>query len=383
MFGQNDEPCTTKANVSKPFRKGCTYPRGMSLQAGKAAKSFRPARAAIAFTFLAFAHAAGVQAQTIQTYLKGNYLTAVNGGGLGDPSGGSPNPIDTNRTTVNSWETFNLVPIFGEVNTYAIQTVNGNYVTAVNGGGIGCPNNDTCPIHTDAVTPGPWEQFQFIPLPGAKFAIKTGNKMNYLTATNGGGIGGPNTMPIHTDATTISSWEKFKINLPPLLSFPYIEFTTYTGGDDLRSSSGALASITEIGPNMQYAVQTLSPTLNNGMSYGNDTTHTVVLALPNPVLGYGAQDISESIDAVRIALVQGSGISPDNWDLEGLTVKLLTGPTEATSEHIVCVLNLGYFGPGDHGENPAIARLKGAPGQTSVLLSAPDVTSAGPGCFTR
>jgi hypothetical protein len=38
-----------------------------------------------------------------------------------------------------------------------IRTVTGHYVTAVNGGGVGGPN--TVPIHTEATEIGPWETF--------------------------------------------------------------------------------------------------------------------------------------------------------------------------------------------------------------------------------
>jgi hypothetical protein len=38
-----------------------------------------------------------------------------------------------------------------------IRTVNGHYVTAVNGGGVGGPK--TVPIHTDATEIGPCETF--------------------------------------------------------------------------------------------------------------------------------------------------------------------------------------------------------------------------------
>ena len=45
----------------------------------------------------------------------------------------------------------------------AIRTINGNYVTAVNGGGMGEAANKL-PIHTDATRASTWEQFMLVPI---------------------------------------------------------------------------------------------------------------------------------------------------------------------------------------------------------------------------
>lgn len=46
----------------------------------------------------------------------------------------------------------------------AIRTVNGNYLTAVNGGGMGEAANKL-PLHTDATIASTWEQFMLVPIP--------------------------------------------------------------------------------------------------------------------------------------------------------------------------------------------------------------------------
>lgn len=46
----------------------------------------------------------------------------------------------------------------------AIRTSGGNYVTAVNGGGMGEAANQL-PIHTDATSVGGWERFIIVPVP--------------------------------------------------------------------------------------------------------------------------------------------------------------------------------------------------------------------------
>jgi hypothetical protein len=88
---------------------------------------------------------------------------------------------------------------------YAIQTVNGYYMNATNGGGV----FGAGAIHTDATKIDAWETFNLIPLGDGKYAIQTING-NYLTALSGGGIGGGQ-VTIHTDATKIDAWEKFKL----------------------------------------------------------------------------------------------------------------------------------------------------------------------------
>lgn len=142
----------------------------------------------------------------------GNYLTMVNGGGLGGPnSGPGAVALHTDATKVGPWEIFQLEWIDGE--HFAIRTFNGNYLTAVNAGGIGGPNNRTCPVHTDAVASGPWERLYLSYNPRTKQATLQTADGHYLTAVNGGGVGGPNTTPIHTDATAIGPWEKFSIEV--------------------------------------------------------------------------------------------------------------------------------------------------------------------------
>jgi len=152
-----------------------------------------------------------------------HFVTAVNGGGLGGPdSGHGVVALHTDATTATEWETFELViltggpEIYAPNTTFALKTFSGNYVTAVNSGGVGGPNDASCPIHTDATQIGDWEQYLFnVDYSAAPptVTIQTWN-LNYLTAVNGGGIGGPNDVPVHTDATTTSIWETFSVQIP-------------------------------------------------------------------------------------------------------------------------------------------------------------------------
>lgn len=146
----------------------------------------------------------------------GYFLTAVDGGGLGGPNNTGV-ALHSDARERSTWETFQLI-LVQEGSWYALQTSSGhNYVTAVNGGGVGGPNNSKCPFHTDLRSnerPGTWETFTlvYVDEPAGKVALRTENG-NYVTAVNGGGTGGPNTTPIHTDAVRVSDWEKWHLVL--------------------------------------------------------------------------------------------------------------------------------------------------------------------------
>jgi len=162
-----------------------------------------------------------------------NMLTAVNGGGLGGPdSGPGVVALHTDATSAAAWETFRLIlqpgsPPIGPGMRFALQTSSGvNYLTAVNGGGVGGPNDATCPIHTDATSAGAWEIFTLLVddsvnpptvqiMPFTALPLTGGH---YLTAVNGGGVGGPNTQPVHTDATSVGAWEQFSFSAPAPVS---------------------------------------------------------------------------------------------------------------------------------------------------------------------
>jgi hypothetical protein len=143
----------------------------------------------------------------------GNFFTVVNNGGLANQNAA----IQTYMTTVTNFEKFKICNIStsqspGAPFTFALQTFNGNYVTAVNGGGMGGPNDSSSPIHTDQTAIGGWETLTFEPQSDGTYAILTSSGY-YLTATNGGGVGeAANLFPIHTDATAIGPWETLTLS---------------------------------------------------------------------------------------------------------------------------------------------------------------------------
>ena len=133
---------------------------------------------------------------TIQTF-DGHFLTAVDGGGH------TTNAIQSDRTVASTWEKFQLVPAGDSIHV-GLRTSNGNYLTAVGGGGQA--NADA--IHTDATVLSTWEEFRIYYTPSALIEVISGN---YLTAVNGGGR---TTEALHTNATIsgVGSWEDFRIS---------------------------------------------------------------------------------------------------------------------------------------------------------------------------
>jgi hypothetical protein len=148
----------------------------------------------------------------IQTQ-NGHLLTAVNGGGFGDPKSAPHGvAISTGATTAGPFETFTFVWVNKAANTFALKTHDGHFVTAVNGGGIGGPDSEQAPVHTDATEFETWGRFTITLLPDNIHAtIRTADGRHFLSAVNGGGVGGSNRGPFHTDADTMGAAAIFKL----------------------------------------------------------------------------------------------------------------------------------------------------------------------------
>jgi hypothetical protein len=132
----------------------------------------------------------------------GHYLTAVNGGGMGEAA--NVLPLHTDAGKLGPWEQFKIR--FHSDGFCTIQTQNGHYLTAVNGGGIADSHNI---VSTDRNAIRSWETFTIEHVGKGLFAFRTA-KGTYLTAVGGGGKGeAANKLPLHTDATKIGGWEKF------------------------------------------------------------------------------------------------------------------------------------------------------------------------------
>jgi hypothetical protein len=152
---------------------------------------------------LAYAQSSTLPGEFAFRTKKGFYLTAVTGGGRSDAP-----TIITQATTGGPWEKFRIVVADPSINAFdkSFQTATGNYVTAVNGGGM---TSDA--LHTDATQIRGWEQFRMNDLSllnsGATYyELYTIGKRD-VTAV---GAGGQFEDAIHTDATNVGTWEEFR-----------------------------------------------------------------------------------------------------------------------------------------------------------------------------
>jgi hypothetical protein len=132
----------------------------------------------------------------------GHYLTAVEGGGMGEAA--NTLPVHTDAKKVGPWEQFKVR--FHNDGHCTIQVPSGHYLTAVNGGGVGDPKH---PVSADRTAIRSWETFIIERQGKGLYAFKTA-KGTYLTAVGGGGKGeAANKLPLHTDAQKVAGWEKF------------------------------------------------------------------------------------------------------------------------------------------------------------------------------
>jgi hypothetical protein len=93
------------------------------------------------------------------------YITAVNGGGMGSTGKGRNNSLlTTNATTIRKNQIFYIVPSPYDTSEVAIQTPDRqHYITAIAPCPIGSKTSNTVPFHTNATTVGNWEKFTFVP----------------------------------------------------------------------------------------------------------------------------------------------------------------------------------------------------------------------------
>jgi hypothetical protein len=133
----------------------------------------------------------------------GHYVTASNGGGLGDSANELPLHTDAKKPGIHEQFRIN----FYHDGYCCIQTHKGTYLTAVGGGGICGP--DTHPVHTDKSEVGESEKFTLVTVKPGIYAFQTAAG-TYLSAVGGGGKGeAANKLPLHTDAGRVGGWERF------------------------------------------------------------------------------------------------------------------------------------------------------------------------------
>ncbi len=187
---------------------------------------------------------------------KRTFLTAVNGGGMAEPPTMQPNsiPFHTNATEIGPWEIFTLVP---QGKRYSIQTANGYFITFEQDGNVGDPPgfaSNSIPLRTDATDIGEWETFTLVPHGGKRYAIQTANGC-YLTAVDGGGKAKPawwpadSLCPLQTHATRVDNWQ--------LCHIIFLDDNNSETVDDEETTAEMMKNLVESGEWYRY-YQTLS-----------------------------------------------------------------------------------------------------------------------------
>ena len=142
---------------------------------------------------------------------------------------------------IGAYEKFKVVILSGGplllpgITQFALQTANGQFLTAINGGGIGGPDDGTCPIHTDCAEVQSGSQFTMVldtdtnPMTAS---LITPDQAHFVTAVDGGNIGGnaaQSQPPVETKAQAAYEWETFFINTPyPIIWVSVVDATTGT-----------------------------------------------------------------------------------------------------------------------------------------------------------
>lgn len=145
----------------------------------------------------------GWQAFTIQTY-NGHYLTALGGGGK------STRAFHTDATKPSTWEYFWIAKC-GDLGTeydYAIVPKGaGQPLTVTNGGGL---VKNAVLVSGGATATA---KFRLSRQSDGQYALQTPNRVNYVTAIQGGGLasGTKDWDNLVTDRTQVQAWEKFRI----------------------------------------------------------------------------------------------------------------------------------------------------------------------------
>jgi hypothetical protein len=181
----------------------------------------------------------------------------------------------------------------------AFQTANGNFITAVDGGGL-----TANVIHTDAVDISTWEEFQILPtgsLGELAVAIQT-HTGNFLTAV---GLGGKTTNALHSDAIAVNTWETFFIRKwgGPSLNTAYFIVDTDKNQAIAASGGGGLTQNTiqflgQSGVPLDWARFLISPQGNGSYTLQTEKG-TFVTAVNGGGLDYGTSS-SDNIQTNRI-----------------------------------------------------------------------------------
>lgn len=292
-----------------------------------------------------------------------DYWYVVNGGGLGG-QGAALNTTALAR--VNT--IFNIVwldNVYGAYAMFALQTPQGHYVTAINNGGMGGPNDATSPIHTDT-SPNPVyadNVLKFINLGNNQVMLQTpgGEIVSFIDDV--GGNDPHNSMPFHTNATSIGAWEIFYIMNPTNYIYP---------SSSNGSTQGALniAADFTVSPYANYDPNSGSASFPGTMKFsGKQVGGNACFSDGSPACGTTVYDDTVLIVTWESAVqpngpsqtgyVEGTAstgqtLAPGVWDIT-VTLTSLDYPTQTLSCSAITItagatatLNLGVVNSGCH-----------------------------------
>ena len=136
----------------------------------------------------------------------GHFVTANEGGGIRCPYG-----LRTNARVIQGREIFTIHWVGDR--RIALETPEGTFVTAVNGGGMSGRSGGSA-VRTDATSIGDWEWFTLVHVNDrTHVALRTADG-RFVSSVRG--FRDPdNAFPIHTDATSIGPWEVFRLHYRP------------------------------------------------------------------------------------------------------------------------------------------------------------------------
>jgi hypothetical protein len=217
--------------------------------------------------------------------VNGYYLTAVDGGGR------ATDVIHTDAERIGSWERFTLEDAGDgtqRIEPYFLRTTNGHYLTVVGGGG-----RITDAMHSDAVDAFSLSfdaqqplVFLFVGQGDGWYAIQTVGR-HFLTAVGGGGRV---TDTVHTDATRVGAWEKFQ---PSCNDAVLADDTVLNLSGTWTDGSSATAAITAAFTSLTVDMSEFDRPKAHGsivdsstitVTFPDDQTYTGTLEPPNTIV---------------------------------------------------------------------------------------------------
>jgi hypothetical protein len=315
-----------------------------------------------------------VSANIKTSSLMQDYWYAVNGG-VGGPVGvlhGAGAALNTNLGGCLLSCFFNIVWLdntYGANARFALQTPLGHYVTAINGGGMGGPNDATSPIHTDTY-PSPVyadNVFTIYNLGNDRVMLQTVNGDIVYAVDDVGGNDPQNLMPFHTNATAIGTWETFYLTNPT--NFVYPSSTSSSSNSSTPGGVNISADFT-ISPYANSDYNAGSASFPGTMKFsGTQVSGTACFSDGNPACGTTVFDDTtlmvtwdgavQPYGPQQTGYVQGTAstglkLTPGVWDItvtltsQGYGTQTLSCPALTITAGTTAALSLGVITSGCH-----------------------------------